>query len=356
MQLIDTIPALEEIIPLIAPHDRIAIDTEADSLHCYFEKLCLIQLSLPGDRHFLIDPLAGVSLAPFYDALKGKELILQGADFDLRLLRRAGATDFERVFDTMIAARLTGKLEFSLAALILHYFGLTIPKSSQKDNWAKRPLPEKMTDYAINDTRYLLEIAEKLEAELRGMGRWEWFQQSCARAVQQSAITRPRDVDNLWRISGSIEFRGRGAAVLRALWHWREEEAKAVDRPPFHILRNEELIETARRFDTGAPVAIRHLSPGRAKRLFAAAQQALESPESEWPVFVRKPRVRPTAAEEKRFQALKKKRDAAATELQLDPSLIAPKATLEALAADPSNASERLLPWQEEILTPSALA
>ena len=347
--MIATTEALSEFLAHLVPHDRVALDTEADSLHCYFEKLCLVQVSVPG-QDVLIDPLAGFSLVPLYDALKGKELILQGADFDLRLLRRDGGMDAGRVFDTVIAARLTGKLEFSLAALVARYFGVTLAKSSQKENWARRPLTEKMIDYAMNDTRHLLEISEILERELRELGRWDWFMQSCAKAVQGSKITRERDTENLWRISGSVELRGRASALLRALWMWRDEEAKAVDRPPFHILRNEELLDAARRFDAGERVSIRHLSGGRAKRFYEAADAALALPQSEWPVIIRKPRTRPTPDEEKRFHDLKKRRDAAATGLNLDPSLIAPKATLEALAADPSSVSERLLPWQQEIL------
>ncbi|HWB59853.1 MAG TPA: HRDC domain-containing protein [Chthoniobacteraceae bacterium] len=348
--MIATPEALNEFVATIAPHDRVAIDTEADSLHCYFEKLCLVQVSLPG-QDVLIDPLAGFSLEPLFHALQGKELILQGADFDLRLLRRSGGMEAERVFDTMIGARLAGKLEFSLAALVQQYFGITLAKSSQKENWARRPLTDKMMDYAANDTRYLLPLAEKLEGELRALGRWEWFVQSCAKAVQTSKITRERDIENLWRISGSVELRGRASALLRALWNWRDEEAKAVDRPPFHILRNEELIEAARRFDAGERVSYRHLSGSRAKRFYAAAETALALPQNEWPVILRRARARPTPEEERRFLELKKKRDAAATGLNLDPSLIAPKATLEALAADPAAASERLLPWQQELLS-----
>jgi ribonuclease D len=207
-----------------------------------------------------------------------------------------------------------------------------------------------MAAYAVNDTRYLLPLAGKLEQELRALGRWEWFMQSCAKAVQGAKITRERDTENLWRISGSVELRGRSSALLRALWTWRDEEAKAVDRPPFHILRNEELIDSARRFDAGERVSFRHLSPARAGRFYAAADAALALPQSEWPVLLRRPRTRPTPEEEMRFRELKKRRDAAAAGLKLDPSLIAPKATLEALAADPSAATERLLPWQQEIL------
>src|SRR5947209_15038134 len=98
---------LAAILPALEPLDRVAVDTEADSLHCYFEKLCLLQLSF-GGKDFLVDPLAGFDLAPLAEILRDKELILQGADFDLRLLKRSLNFTATRVFDTVIAARLLG--------------------------------------------------------------------------------------------------------------------------------------------------------------------------------------------------------------------------------------------------------
>ena len=110
--------------------------------------------------------------------------MLQGADFDLRLMRRSMDFIASRVFDTVVAARLLGIRAFSLAALVERYFGVTLAKGSQKANWAQRPLPQQMAEYAMNDTRYLLPLAEKLEAELRGADRLEWFRQSCERAAR----------------------------------------------------------------------------------------------------------------------------------------------------------------------------
>src|SRR6186997_2816113 len=171
--VIETPDALAAVLPALASPDRIAIDTEADSLHCYYEKLCLIQISVPG-RDLLIDPLAGFALDPLFAAFAGKELIIQGADYDLRLLRRVGFAGPSRVFDTMIAARLCGIAEFSLAALIKRYFDVELTKGSQKANWARRPLPTQMLDYAVKDTHYLLQIVAILEAELARLGRTEW--------------------------------------------------------------------------------------------------------------------------------------------------------------------------------------
>jgi ribonuclease D len=347
--LIDTVEALQAVPPLLAPHPRIPIDTEADSLHCYFEKLCLIQISVPG-HDLLIDPLAGISLQPLFDAFAGKELIIHGADYDLRLLRRVGFTVTAPVFDTMIAARLCGIEEFSLAALIKRYFDVALTKASQKANWARRPLSPQMADYAVKDTHYLLEIATILEAELNRLNRVEWFRQSCEKAVAASAITKERDPEEVWRITGSKDLRGRASAILRALWHWRESEAQAIDRPTFHILHSEQLIEAAAKLDRDQEVDFSQLHGARRRRFFEAVETAKALPESEWPKIIRKPRPRPTRDEEVRFRELKTKRDAVAAELKLDPSLIAPKSMLENLAANGTEATARMLPWQRATL------
>lgn len=352
--MINTADKLADFLLDLAAADPVALDTEADSLHCYFEKLCLVQISTTGEDR-LIDPLGGFSLEPLYHLLAQKQLVLHGVDYDLRLLRRAGFAEQPRqIFDTMIAARLTGHQEFSLAALVARHFGVELMKGSQKANWAQRPLSPAMEQYAKNDTHYLLPLAETLDAELRALDRWEWFRQSCAKAVEAAQVDRERDVENAWRISGSSDLAGRAAAVLRALWRWRDEEARTVDRPPFHILQNDKLIEAAQRFNRGDPVSLPHLSAMRRKRFFSAADAALQEPPEDWPKPLRKPRIRPTPEQERMFDKLKTRRDAAASALKLDPALIAPKSMLENLAANPEGAISKLLPWQRTILEPIA--
>ncbi len=347
--MIASASSLAELVARIAPCPRIAVDTEADSLHCYFEKLCLIQISV-AECDALVDPLAGLDLSPLFEVLSKRELVLHGADYDLRLFRRIGLTELLQVFDTMIAARLIGLTEFSLAALLSKYFGVTLAKGSQKANWAQRPLSSRMEEYARNDTHFLLSLAEILEQQLRDLGRWPWFEQSCARAVAAAQTTRERDPETSWRIAGSSDLQDRAAAVLRALWFWRDGEARAVDRPAFHILQNSDLVESARRFSAGESVILPQLRGSRRKRFFDAADEALRLPESGWPTIVRRPRLRWSPDEQRLLQQLRSARDRSATELGLDPSIIAPKATLEALAIDPESALTRLLPWQRELV------
>ena len=150
--MIATASQLNDFLPQFESLDRVAIDTEADSLHCYREKLCLLQISISaGD--FIVDPLANIDFGPLRDALKQKEIVLHGADYDLRLLRRNMDFVPARIFDSVIAARMIGIREFSYAALVKHYFEIELAKGSQKANWAQRPLSKKMEEYARNDTR-----------------------------------------------------------------------------------------------------------------------------------------------------------------------------------------------------------
>jgi ribonuclease D len=340
---------LEELLHQIKPVDRVAVDTEADSLHCYREKLCLIQISA-REKNWLVDPLADVDLTPLCETLAAKEIILHGSDFDLRLLRRSLNFKASKIFDTVIAARLLGIREFSLAALVERFFGVTLTKGSQKANWAQRPLSSRMAEYARNDTHYLLPLAERLEKDLRERDRLEWFEQSCQRALELASIARVRDVDEAWRIAGAGTLRGLPAAVLRALWQWREKEAEAVDRPPFHILQNREMLAAAEGFASGGQPDYAHFSARRRRAFFEAAQEALQSPQDAWPIPRPRLGTRPTAKMRERAEELKRRRDRGATKLELEPQFVAPRAALEALAADESNGANLLVPWQRELL------
>ena len=340
---------LKELLPTIEPAQRVAIDTEADSLHCYREKLCLLQLSLPSGDH-IIDPLANLDLAPLAQALAHKTIVLHGADFDLRLLRRTFEFKAHRVVDTVIAARLLGIREFSLAALVQRYFGVELAKGSQKANWAQRPLSPRMLEYAVNDTHYLLSLAEKMESELQALDRIEWFRQSCQRALDQSLVDRSRDAEEAWRISGSGKLRGRAAAVLRELWKWRDAEAEAADRPAFHVLQNSEMILAAERFTAGETPDYRHFSARRRHAFRDAAARGLGLTEAEWPVLRRRFGPRPTQEILRRTEALRERRDEVTSELGLEPAFVAPRSALEAIAADASSAEDLLVPWQRQLL------
>ena len=345
--------SLAELVGRLAGSPQIALDTEADSLHCYFEKLCLIQVSA-GDSHWLVDPLAGLNLQPLFDRVCSRRLVFHGADYDLRLLRRVGQFDPKDLFDTMIAARLCGKSALGLAALVEEFFGVKLSKASQKANWAIRPLSQQMVEYALNDTRYLLEIAMKLEAELRRAGRWEWFEESRDRMIASTRDVKERDNNTVWRITGSSALPPHAQAILRILWFWRDAEARAWDRPPFHVIGNEDMLRVAAQVTSGGAYSTPRMNGRRRKSFEVVLSLAAQIPENEWPQIEKVRRKRTPKDHLARFDSLKKIRDEAAASLGLDPSIIAPRGALEATAADPL--SNALMDWQKKLIgvgTPS---
>lgn len=357
---VDRPELLGKAVDAVRGQARVAIDTEADSLHHYFEKLCLIQIST-SDKHFLVDPLSSLDLTSLFEALTGPKLVLHGADYDLRLLRKTFGFTPVRIYDSAIAAQLLGYKAFGLAALVERHFGVVIPKSSQRADWSRRPLTNRMTEYAVNDTARLLELAELLDAELKELGRVEWRRQACQRLIEDSAVDRQVDPDSRWRIHGWRKLKGRQVPLLKALWEWREAEAQRADRPTFKILGNEPLLHLAVWADENPTKDLREFP--RATRLFhgrrlealkRAVKSALHLDPDEWPKPPVSRGTRPEPSVVQGMERLRKARNAAAEALNLDPGVLAPNWSLSAIAAASPDSEEelreagRLLPWQAE--------
>jgi ribonuclease D len=330
----------------------VAVDTEADSLHAYPEKVCLIQIStVAGDE--LVDPLARIDINPMLDALTGHELIMHGADYDLRLLCKHHKFIPSAVFDTMLAGRLLGLRQFGLSHLVEQYLGVKLEKGAQKANWALRPLTERMERYARNDTHHLKPLADKLKSELEAKGRLGWHQESCASLVKECSIDRPSDSNLVWRIKG-CHLLGRPAlAVLRELWKWREEEAVMSNKPPFFVLSHQGLVDIAEAAGTRRPVAPllpRHLSDRRRNGLISAVDRGLGVAPADHPEILRSVGRRANEAEKRRFAELQKKRDARAEALGIDATLIASRAVMSDLAHNYEKHRGEMMEWQRQLL------
>jgi ribonuclease D len=350
--MIDTEERLEAFLPVLQAATWVAVDTEADSLHAYPEKVCLIQISTAsGDR--LIDPLARVNLDPLLDALSGHELIMHGADYDLRLLRKHHEFVPSAVFDTMLAARLLGSRQFSLSHLVEKYLGVRLEKGAQKANWALRPLTARMEHYARNDTHYLKPLADRLKTELETKGRLAWHQESCGRLIAESSQARPADLDSVWRIKGSHLLGRPALAILRELWRWRESEAVAANKPPFFVMGHEALVKIASAAAAARPVEPllpRHLSERRRGGVMKAVASGLRVDLEDQPKILRPTGRRPSEAERRRFLELQKHRDARAAELAIDPTLIASRSMLSDLAQNWDKHVGELMQWQKRLL------
>lgn len=351
-RVIDTPERLAAALSELEHATWLAMDTEADSLHAYPEKLCLLQLSHPGGE-LLVDPLAGLDLGPLLGILGRHTLILHGADYDLRLMYRTWGFTPQGIFDTMSAARLVGCRRFGLTDLVQRFLGLTLEKGPQKADWGKRPLTPRMVAYAESDARYLKPLEEKLSEELARLGRSEWHRELCGRIVADAVRVNPPDPDQVWRLKGSHGLDRLGLAVLRSIWHWREREAIRADRPTFHILNHERLVDlasAAARWGAVPQQLPPHLSPRRRQDLVAAIEEGLAVPPDRLPEKIRHEHRRLPLSVGRRAAALREKRDRRAAELNLEPSFVASRSQLLELAetGDPERTS--LLRWQAEIL------
>lgn len=349
--MIDSDEKLAAFLPRLNAAAWLAIDTEADSLHAYPEKLCLLQVSTAGTDE-LIDPLAPIKLQPAFEVFSRHELILHGADYDLRLLRKHHGFAPTAIFDTMLAARLLGVREFGLGNLVEKFLGVKLEKGPQKANWARRPLTPRMEIYARNDTRHLKPLADLLAADLTAKGRLDWHRQTCIRLLQDSADISPPDADTVWRVKGCHHLHGQALAVVRALWQWREDEAIASNRPPFFILSPEAIVHLASSAAAGRDpesAIPRFLTPRRRKGVLKAVAIGLSDPRPPGPL--RRKGRRLSENEKRRLHSLEDRRNARAAQLVLDPTLIASRAQLIALAHDWEAHEGELLPWQRDLLS-----
>ena len=348
--VIDTDEKLASFLPRLSAASWIALDTEADSLHAYPEKLCLIQISIEGSDH-LVDPLAGLKLAPLFEILSQHELILHGADYDLRLLRRDCDFVPTTIFDTMLASRLLGVREFGLSNLVSKFLGVTLEKGPQKANWARRPLTERMEAYARNDTHFLKPLVNLLSAELKAKVLLSWHQQCCAQLIADCAVLREPDPDTVWRVKGSHHLAPPAMAVLREIWRWREAEAVASNKPPFFILSPEIMVRIAQGAVSGHELErlFPHYLTTRRRKGIARAVEAGRA-ERHPPMPVRRKGHRLNESEKRRLQDIEQRRNKRADELQLDPTLIASRAAMVALVAGPGNSDANLMAWQKELL------
>ncbi len=230
----------------LAVAKRIALDCEAAGFHRYSDRLCLVQLTTEHST-YLIDTLAFDASDLLRPALEdqGLTVVMHGADFDLRLLARDLRVRLRGLFDTQIAAQLLGEETLGLAGLLESRFGIRLSKKYQRADWAERPLSEGMLEYAADDTRHLMRLADWLTAELAEARRLGWALEEC-RALEAAAGDLPKEAereDPVLRIKGARHLSPRQLTAIREAMAWRDEIARAKDRATFRVIAEDALIE-----------------------------------------------------------------------------------------------------------------
>lgn len=363
MKWIDRQDALESSLQRVGAHAQIAVDTEADSLHSYFDKVCLIQISIP-DEDLIVDPLARIDLEPFGKLLGNPDItkVFHGGDYDLRILHRDFGFVVRNLIDTSICAQLLGYEGLGLAALLDRHFGVKLNKTHQRADWSMRPLPPDMLEYAAMDTHYLIALSAKLREELIALGRWTWALEEFARLESVRYREVEEDVETWRKVKGIGGLERRALAVVRGLHQWRDALARKADRPPFKVMGNEAIVEIAK----ARPQSVRELAQVRGvpkyhvdrygRDLVNIVREAMAIDENDLPEKNEpKPWIRDKALEA-RIDRLKAVRDRVAKELKIDGSVLAARHILTAVATTGTLDVPAMREWQKGLLGEAFMA
>ncbi len=354
VQLITDASKLRDFASRLAKELMIGVDTEANSLHAYRERVCLLQFSTPGEDA-LVDPIALEDISALANIFADPKIekIFHAAEYDLIILQRDYGYPFVNIFDTMTAARILGRKKVGLGNLLEEMFGIKVEKKFQKADWGRRPLTQELLDYARMDTHHLIELRNKLKAELEERGRWEIAKEDFERLPSLIRTgDEPLEIP-VWRIKGARDLNPKQAAILQELALYREARAEESDVPLFKIV-GDSTLSTIAKLQPQKPKdleGIEGMSPGQIQRhgkgLLDAAKRGLSAPP------LRRPRK--AAYDEafvERLDNLRGWRKTAAKELDVESDVVLPRDIMEALArSDPKNLREveplmASVPWR----------
>ncbi len=244
--LIESDAALAELAQELVNEPKIAVDTESNGFYAYFERICLIQLSTQN-RDYIVDPLKIEDFSALRNVFEHNrvEKIFHAASNDIMGLKRDFQICVVNLFDTSVAAKMTGCKNLGLAALLETTFGIRLSKKLQRHNWAHRPLGHEELDYARLDTHFLIPLRDKFVSELESRELMEEARQSFLKVCDQEIQCKPFRPQDYLHIKGAQSLDFHGKRVLRALFVHREHEAKRRNRAPFRVLSNEAMLRVA---------------------------------------------------------------------------------------------------------------
>jgi ribonuclease D len=244
--LVTTKADLRTLASTLSQQPLIAVDTEANSLFAYKERVCLIQFSIPSSD-YLVDPLAIDDLSPLGVIFQDPtiEKIFHAAEYDIIILQHDYNFIFERLFDTMVAARILGWKSVGLSAILKTYFDVNVNKKYQRADWGRRPIQTEMLSYAQLDTHYLIPLREKMKAQLKARNRWELAKEDFKRACLVHQNNHQNKRIDPWRINGVRDLTDQQVAILHELCKFRDQKAQELDRPLFKVISDKCLVNIA---------------------------------------------------------------------------------------------------------------
>lgn len=314
----------------------ICVDTEFMREKTYYPKLCLLQLAT-ADAVFCIDPLKINDLSPVLEILYRPDVVkvLHAAKQDLEIFFHLRGAIPAPIYDTQIAAALLGQNDqVGYANLVQQQLGVTLDKAHTRTDWSQRPLEQGQLRYAADDVIYLRQIYVRQQNALQRMGRAEWLTEDF-QALADPLAYAP-DPDLAWqRVKDARRLKPTQLGVLQKLAAWRELRAMELDRPRRWVIRDEVLIELARRSPAtlSAMERIRGLEKAQIERIGEQLLQQIaagrEVPADQLPTL--EPRMNLSPEQEALVDAMMAVLRLRAASESLSPTMLASRSTLAQL-------------------------
>lgn len=351
---IDDEAKLLEFVEQIKESEWLALDTEFIREKTYHPRLCLLQIS-NGSVAACVDPIKIDNLQPLLDVLYDGHIlkVFHAAHQDLEIFLK----DWEQIplplFDTQPAASLLGLGDqIGYAKLVKHVLDVDLPKDHSRTDWSRRPLSEGQLRYALDDVVYLGQVYENMRGHLIEKKRLQWLTEDFA-MLALPATYRP-DPQQMWKkVKGKQQLHGIKLAVLQTLAAWREEQAVERNLPRKWVIKDEILIDIARRLPKNLAQLenIRGFDPANIRRhgqtLLTLVADAIQIPKASWPKDEN--RSQPyTVAQEAMLDLLTCGLRLIANDEQLSPTAIASRKQLgKLLTGDPD--AELLRGWRKAV-------
>ena len=317
--------------------DVLAVDTEFVRERTYFHRIGLIQVA-GKNGCAAIDPILLSDLTPLLEILKDpkKIKVFHAARQDLEILVRLCGQVIPPVFDTQVAAALVGwGSQISFAKLIQKAIGKRMHKSETYTDWCRRPLSENQITYAIDDVRYLMPAYEKLLEKLEQLKRTDWVAGEVKNWEDPATFTLPDPQTRFLKIKSLRSLKPRNLAVLRELAAWRESVAVSRDCLAKSIVRDETLLEIARKIPSEVKElsSVRGFHPKEIGKSGAAIIKAVELgnevPEDKLPTVPEADGYSTTRGIEELLSAFVQIRS---EELKIEPSVLADRKRIHSFA------------------------
>lgn len=357
--MVESAAQLQQAVKSWLGSEVIGIDTEFVRERTWRAELGLVQLS-DGKKVWLVDPLKTGPLHPlstlFEDQARVKILHAPSEDLDV-LLYTTGAVP-EPLFDTQIACAMLGEsLQMGYHKTVEWLLGITVDKGETRSNWCKRPLRPAQLHYAALDVILLPMMHRLLLTRLQDLGRGDWLTEDCARLLEKAQT--PSDPEQSWkRINGNGRLDGTALAILQSLATWRDKEAEKRNLARGFVIKDTALMTIANQqpdsLDALSELDIWH--PNAIRRnghvLLATIDQILQEGRTAQAPDMLQPEHRKLMSDMRRLVLGK------ATELAVDPALLASKRELESLVltAQDEPLPERFLGWRKDIITNELIA